>query len=331
MRRMLLHHQGPIERLDLSEAAAEDSPPGTGEVRLKIRACGVCHTDLHIAEGDLPAHRLPVVLGHQIVGVVDAVGADVANLKRGDRAGVGWLYDACGACAACLRGEENLCPGAQFTGYDADGGYAEAVTVAAAFTYPIPSRFDDAEAAPLLCAGIIGYRSLRRAEVQRGERIGLYGFGASAHLALQAAAHWGCAVAVATRGPAHRDLARRLGAAWIGGVDEPPPWPLDRAIVFAPSGEAVRRALEAVRPGGTVAINAIHLDALPELPYRILYGERTLRSVTNFTRRDALEFLGLAAAIPMRVEFELFPLAAAREALVRMKRRELRAAAVLAP
>lgn len=331
MRAQILTRQAPIGEAPLQFASREAREPGPGEVRLRVRACGVCLTDLHIIEGDLPPHTLPVVPGHQIVGVVEAVGPGVAAPATGDRVGAGWLNRTCGACDFCRRGSENLCPQARFTGYDVDGGYAQAVIVPAEFTFPIPPRFADEEAAPLLCAGIIGYRSLRRAETRAGDRLGLYGFGASAHLALQVAVHWGCTVAVVTRGAAHGEIAAGLGAAWVGRSGQAPPWPLDAAVVFAPSGDVVREALGALRPGGTVSINAIHLDRLPEMPYRLLYGERTLRSVANFTRQDAREFLALADAIPVRVEFDAYPLDSANEVLLRQKRRELRAAAVLVP
>ncbi len=330
-RAQVLVRQGSVEDRLLESRDHPPREPGPGEVLLRVRACGVCHTDLHIVEGDLPARKLPVVPGHQIVGIVERAGPGVEDLKPGARVGVGWIRETCGTCAFCGRGEENLCPAAHFTGWDADGGFADWATAPAAFAFPLPDRFSDAEAAPLLCAGIIGYRSLRQAGVAPGERVGLFGFGASAHLAIQIAVHWGCPVAVVSRGEVHRGVASTLGAAWTGEPGRPLPWPLDRAVVFAPAGAAVREALQAVRPGGTVAINAISLDALPQMPYGTIYGERTLRSVANFTRQDAREFLSLAGSIPVRVELETFPLEAAGEALLRLKRRELRAAAVLLP
>ncbi len=330
-RAQVLVRQGPVEGRPLEARDHPHREPGRGEILLRVRACGVCHTDLHLAEGDLPARKLPVVPGHQIVGIVERAGPGVENLKPGTRAGVGWIRETCGTCAFCERGEENLCPAARFTGWDADGGFADWAIAPAAFAFPLPDRFSDAEAAPLLCAGIIGYRSLRQAGVAPGERVGLFGFGASAHLAIQVAVHWGCAVGVVSRGEVHRGVASSLGAAWTGEPGHPLPWPLDRAVVFAPAGAAVLEALQAVRPGGTVAINAISLDALPRMPYGTIYGERVLRSVANFTRQDAREFLSLAGSIPVHVELETFPLEAAGEALLRLKRRELRAAAVLVP
>jgi propanol-preferring alcohol dehydrogenase len=329
MRAALLSAPAPVEEAPLAVVERPEPSPGPGQVGLRVLACGVCHTDLHVAEGDLAPHRSPVIPGHQIVGMVSAVGTGVDPRMIGSRVGVTWLAWACGVCAACRRGGENLCPNARFTGYDVDGGFADAAVAEAAFTVEIPARFDDVEAAPLLCAGVIGYRALRVAGVAPGERIGLFGFGASAHLALQVARAWACEVAVITRGAAHRVLATRLGAAWVGEPGDGPPEPLDRAIVFAPSGQVVAAALPAVRPGGVVAINAIALDGIPAMPYAAIYGERTLRSVANLTRRDAVEFLRLAAAIPVHVEIETFPLDAANQVLRKLKERTLRAAAVL--
>lgn len=324
-----LHAPAPVEEAPLRVEEVPAPTPGPGAVRLAVRACGICHTDLHIVEGELAVPRRPLVPGHQVVGVVDAVGPDVRRLRVGDRVGVAWLHQTCGACPACRRGAENLCPEARFTGFDVDGGYAAALTVPAAFAYRLPAGIPDATAAPLLCAGIIGYRALRVAEVRPGERLGLFGFGASAHLALQVARHWGCEVAVFTRSPAHRELATALGAAWAGAAEESPPAPLDRAILFAPAGGLVPAALGRLRPGGTLAIAAIYLDRMPAFDYRLLYGERTVRSVTASTRRDGEELLDLAVAIPLRPEVEVFPLTAANAALAALKASRLRAAGVL--
>lgn len=307
----------------------ETPVPGEGEVRLRVRACGVCHTDLHIAEGDLPPHRSPVIPGHQIVGTVDRVGPGVDPAREGASVGVTWLASACGACPACARGQENLCEQARFTGYDVDGGFAGYAVARAEFVVPIPPAFDGLTAAPLLCSGAIGYRALCIAGVQPGERVGLFGFGASAHLAIQVARHWECEVGVVTRGPDHRALAETLGARWVREPGAALPWMCDRAIVFAPSGQVVLAALAAVRPGGTVAVNAVTLDRIPAMPYAVIYGERILRTVSNLTRADAREFLDLAARIPVRVEAEAFPLDAVNEVLLRLKRRALRAAGVL--
>ncbi|HEV8340183.1 MAG TPA: zinc-dependent alcohol dehydrogenase family protein [bacterium] len=329
MRVQELRAPAPVERSPLIAAERPVPQPGPGEVLLRVAACGICHTDLHIVEGELPPHRPVVVPGHQVVGMVDRAGPGV-DLTAGSRVGVTWLYASCGHCAACRRGEENLCPEARFTGYDSDGGYGEAMLADARYVYPIPEHFSATDAAPLLCAGIIGYRSLRRAEVAAGDRVVMYGFGASAHLALQVAVSWGCQVFVVTRGADHRRLADDLGAAWTGTADEQLPAPMDRAILFAPSGALIPLALAALRPGGTLAINAIYLGRIPEMDYALLYQERTVRSVTNLTPRDAREFLTLAAAIPVRTAVERFGLEEANAALQKMKRRELQAAAVLA-
>jgi propanol-preferring alcohol dehydrogenase len=296
-----------------------------------MRACGVCHTDLHIVEGEIVPPAYPIVPGHQIIGTVDAVGAGVADWAVGDRAGVAWLHAACGACDFCRRDEENLCARARFTGFHVDGGYAEAVLAESAYTYAIPSGVSDEEAAPLLCAGIIGYRSLRKADLSPGETVGLVGFGASAHLALQVARHWGCTVYVFSRGHRHRRLALDLGAAWAGTIDQPPPAPLDRAVLFAPVGDLVPATLRLLRPGGTLAINAIHMTDIPPMPYPTIYGERTLRTVANATRRDGREFLTLAGQIGLRATVTRYALDDANRALLDLKQGRIEGAAVLIP
>jgi len=310
------------------EAAAGES---TERILLKVRACGVCHTDLHIVQGDLPLHKRPLIPGHQVVGTVAAGPRPESGLKVGDRVGVPWLFSTCGVCAFCRRGEENLCDNAQFTGWDVDGGYAGYLLARPEFVVAIPDVFDDVAAAPLLCAGIVGYRSLRLAGVQPGERVGLVGFGASAHLAIQVARHWGCEVAVMTRSAGHQRLAEELGAAWTGTADQAPPWPLDRAVIFAPVGALVPTVLGRLRKGGTLAINAIHMSPIPEMDYNLLYGERTLRSVANATRRDATEFMRLAAEAHISVETEVLPLEQGNAALLKLKHSEIRGAAVLVP
>ena len=327
---MILRAPRPAEENPLEPADLRLPEPGPGEVRLWVLACGVCHTDLHLAEGEIALPRLPVVPGHQVVGVVEAVGPDVAPGAAGTRVGAPWLYWACGRCEYCRRGQENLCPEARFTGQHADGGFGEAMIAPADFVYPIPDGFPDEQAAPLLCAGVIGYRSLRLSEIEPGGRLGLYGFGASAHVTIQVARHWGCQVYVFTRGEEHQRHALGLGAAWTGQAQDRPPAPLDSAITFAPAGWLVPHALRALRPGGTLAINAIHMSPIPEMPYDLIYGERTVRSVTNATRRDALELLKLAAEIPIRTDVEIYPLAEANAVLQRLKRAEIRGAAVLA-
>jgi propanol-preferring alcohol dehydrogenase len=313
----------------LRAVAREPEAPGVGMLLLRVAACGVCRTDLQLCEGDIEAHRSPVVPGHQIVGRVEAVGAGVGGWRVGDRAGVAWLAGADGTCDKCRSGRENLCARAAFTGWDVDGGYATHATARADFAFKLPDGFDDLAAAPLLCGGVIGYRSLARSGIQPGGRLGLYGFGASALITMQVARHRGCRIFVATRSQAEQERARGLGAEWAGGYDQPPPEPLDAAITFAPSGDVVRAALRACDRGATVAINAIHLDRLPEMPYEELWWERRLASVANFTRADATELLALAAEIPVRTTFETHPLDDANLALDRLKRGEVRGAAVL--
>ena len=302
-----------------------DSPiptPAPGQVLLRVRACGVCRTDLHIAEGELKPLCGRVIPGHQIVG----------EAQDGSRFGVTWMGGVDGTCEYCRRGEENLCDSPVFTGYTVDGGYAEFAVARSDFAIPLPAGLDDLEAAPLLCAGVIGFRSLRVAGVQRGERVGLFGFGASAHLALPVLRAWGCHVSVSTRGASHRNLAQTLGADWVGSERDRPPHPLDRAITFAPSGDVVVAALASLRKGGVVAINAVHLDRIPEFDYdSLLWGERQIRSVANVTRADARDFLQLASEIGIRPKVTVFRLEQANEALLALKNDAIDGAAVLLP
>jgi len=313
--------------------ALEEMPapePGPGAVRVRVHVCGVCRTDLHVVEGDLPAAKRPVIPGHEVVGIVDRVGAGVRAVKEGDRVGIAWLRSTCGDCEFCRDRRENLCLQARFTGYHADGGYAEYAVAPAAFTYPIPGVFTDEEAAPLLCAGIIGYRALRLSGVHPGQRLGLYGFGASAHITIQVARHWGCEVVVCSLREEHRALARELGAAWVGGVADPPPEQVHGAIMFAPAGELVPPALRALRRGGTLAIAGIHLSPIPEIDYdRDLFGERVIRSVTANTKQDGLDLLRDAAAIPIRPRTQRFRLEDANAALQALKAGAIRGAGVL--
>jgi propanol-preferring alcohol dehydrogenase len=329
MRAMQLAEPGRASTHPLRSVEGPDPTPGEGEMVLRVTACAVCRTDLQLCEGELEARRIPVVPGHQIVGRVDAVGPGVAGWRVGDRAGVAWLAGTDGTCAQCLSNRENLCDKAQFTGWDRDGGFATHAKARADFALRLPDGCRDLDAAPLLCGGVIGYRSLKVSGIRPGERLGLYGFGASATLAIQVARHWGCRVFVCTRKPAERERAVALGAEWTGGYDERPPEALDAAITFAPAGSVVVAALRALGRGGTVAINAIHLDRVPELSYRDLWWERSLRSVANFTRNDAREFLDLAARIPVRTEREVHPLVDANVALERLARGDVRGAAVL--
>ena len=326
---MLLRRPAPADRGPLEATDLPEPVPAEGEVLLRVSACAVCRTDLQLAEGDLPARRLPVVPGHQTVGRVAALGPGVEGWREGDRAGITWLAGFDGVCRFCRSGRENLCVNGEFTGWDRDGGYAELVTARADVLVRLPEGLDDLAAAPLLCGGVIGLRSLRVAGVQPGMRLGLYGFGASARLVIQVARHWGCEVAVATRSPAERERALALGAAWAGGYDEAPPEPLDAAITFAPVGSVVISALRAVDRGGTVAINAIHLDRVPEFPYEDLWYERRLQSVANVTRQDARDLVALAAEIPIATEREEHPLEDANLALQRVREGHVAGAAVL--
>jgi propanol-preferring alcohol dehydrogenase len=303
-------HTAPLRGID-----RPDPRPGPGELLLEVRACAICRTDLQIVEGDLPARRLPIVPGHQVVGRVVEIGEGVNGWNLEDRVGVTWLGWADGTCGYCRSGRENLCPRARFTGWDVDGGYATSLVVAADFAHRLPDRMNDVEAAPLLCGGVIGYRALRLAGLASGMELGLYGFGASASLAIQVAVDRGARVHVATRNAAERERATALGAASVGAYEEAPPRPLDAAITFAPVGAVVIDALAALAPGGTVVVNAVHLDAIPAFDYSRLWEERVLRSVANVTRRDAVEFLALAAEIPVQTAYRSFRLEDANAAL----------------
>ena len=306
--------------------------PGAGEVLLRVEACGVCRTDLHITMGELKPLRESVVPGHQIVGRVEKAGEGVAAEMAGQRVGVSWLGGVDGTCLLCCKGMENLCDNPVFTGYSVNGGYAEFAVARADFCVPLPEDAAAEELAPLLCAGIIGYRSLKVAGVQRGDRVGLFGFGASAHLAIDVLKAWGCEVFVATRGEGHRRLARELGAVWVGGALDKPPAALDCAVTFAPSGAVVVAALGSLRKGGVVAINAIHLDRVPEFDYdSLLWGERQLRSVANMTREDAREFVKLAQEIGIKPRTTVFALAEVNRALEAVYREKIDGAAVVLP
>jgi propanol-preferring alcohol dehydrogenase len=299
-------------------------------VLLRVLACGVCRTDLHIFEGDLPLIHQPLILGHQIVGEIIEGGAP--DRSQGTRVGVSWIGGTDGACPFCLRHEENLCNNPTFTGYTVDGGYAEYALVRADFTYPLPPALNNTHVAPLLCAGIIGFRSLRVAGTQPGERVGLFGFGASASQAIEVLRHWNCEVYVSTRGENHRKQAESLGAFWTGAENEKPPVQLDRAITFAPSGAVVLNALSSLRKGGIVAINAIHLDQMPAFDYdKLLWGERQIRSVANMTRQDARDYLQLASEIGIKPQVQVFPLDQANEALQAVKHETANGPVVILP
>jgi alcohol dehydrogenase, propanol-preferring len=334
MRAVVLTRPAPIEDAGLELREVETPSAGPGEVLLKVLANAICRTDLHVIEGELTEPKLPLIVGHQIVGVVEELGEGAKGVAIGDRVGVPWLGGTDGVCPYCRTGHENLCDRPTFTGYQRDGGYAEYATARADFVLPIPESYEDVHAAPLLCAGLIGFRSLRLAEVEgleRPGRLGLYGFGSSAHIIIQAALHLGHEVYVYTRGETGKRLARELGAAWVGGGDEVPPVELDSVIIFAPAGPLVPVALRAVRKGGVVVCAGIHMSPIPSFDYDLLWGERVLRSVANLTRADGHDFLALAPNVPIQTEVEIYPLEQAREALVRMKAGEVVGTAVLVP
>ncbi|MBM3286168.1 MAG: zinc-dependent alcohol dehydrogenase family protein [Candidatus Eisenbacteria bacterium] len=331
MHAMLLARPAMAPTRPLSLESVPDPEPRPDEVIVSVSACGVCRTDLHVVEGELAAVRLPIIPGHQAVGRIVALGSAVTRFRPGDRVGVAWVNRLCGCCDPCIEGRENLCEAPVFTGLHRDGGFAEKVAVPASYAHPIPAEMgDDAQVAPLLCAGIIGYRALKRSGLEPGMRIALYGFGAAAHIAIQIARAWGCEVFVVTRGKEAEERARRMGAAWSGGPGETPPRPVDCAVTFAPAGSVIPGALRSLRRGGRLAIAGIYLDRIPELDYDAhLFQERELVSVTANTRRDARELLDLAARIGIRTDIEVFPLEEANEALIRLKEDRLSAQAAV--
>lgn len=330
MKAMLLDHAGDVAGSPLQLRDIPMPVPGHGEVLVKVHVCAVCRTDLHVIEGELPDVKRPLVPGHQVVGTVAQLGEGVTEVQEGDRVGIAWLQGTCGTCAFCTSERENLCLKARFTGYQVDGGYAEYAVAPARFAYPIPPAFADDEAAPLLCAGIIGYRALRLSGIKPGQRLGLYGFGASAHIAIQIARHWGCQVYVSSLKAEHQALARELGAVWVGGAHDAPPDPLHGSIIFAPAGELVPPALRALERGGTLALAGIHMSPIPSLDYdRDVFGERVLRSVTANTRQDGIDLLREAAAIPITPRTVRYPLLQANRALQALKAGSFQGAAVL--
>jgi len=330
MKAMVLTKQGEVSTNPLQPREVPLPVPASGQALVRIRVCGVCRTDIHVVEGELPDVKRPLIPGHQAVGIVSEKGAEVDGVTVGDRVGIAWLQGTCGRCEFCRSGRENLCDQARFTGYQVDGGYAEYAIVPAKFAYPIPSVFSDEEAAPLLCAGIIGYRALRMSGIKPGQRLGLYGFGASAHIAIQIAHHWGCDVYVSSLKPEHQQLARELGARWVGGVNDRPPEPLHGSIIFAPAGELVPIALRALERGGTLALAGIHMSPIPSLDYdREVFGERVIRSVTANTRQDGLDLLREAAAIPIKPRTVSFRLDEANRALQDLKAGRYSGAGVL--
>jgi propanol-preferring alcohol dehydrogenase len=303
--------------------------PGKGEVLVRVHACGVCRTDLHVIEGELPQRKSPVIPGHQVVGVVEKQGQDSHRYALGTRVGVAWLHHTDGVCQYCRMGQENLCDNPTFTGYSVDGGYAEYMVASEDFVYAIPEGFHDEQAAPLLCAGIIGFRSLRLSGIKPGGRLGFYGFGAAAHVAIQVARHWNVTAYASTRDARHQKLALELGAAWAGGTLDAPPEKLDAAIVFAPAGEIVPKALAALRKGGVLVLGGIHMSPIPSFSYDLLYQERMIRSVANNTRQDGEDFLRIATEIPIRMHTQVYPLSEANRALNALKNDAVPGAAVL--
>lgn len=330
MKAMVLDEIAPVASSPLKMREMPDPHPRAKEVRLKVCCCAVCRTDLHVIEGELPRQKLPLIPGHQIVGIVDEVGAGCTRFRSGDRVGVAWLRHTCGQCSFCRSGRENLCQSQQFTGYHEDGGYAEYAVAPEDFAYPIPAEFTDVQAAPLLCAGIVGYRALKRAQLPDGGRLAIYGFGSSAHVIAQIAMHRGCEVYVVTRGASHRDLARQLGAAWVGERAEDLPVLVDSAILFAPVGDLVPRALEKLQKGGTLSLAGIYMTPIPQLDYdKHLFYERNIHSVTANTREDGRELLAAAAAIPIRPHTTAYPLGEANRALQDVKADRIMGTAVL--
>jgi len=329
MKACLLKAPAKIETSPLQFADVAAPQPAKGEVLIRVKACGVCRTDLHVIEGELPPRKSPVIPGHQVVGTVEKQGEGARRFAAGARVGVAWLHHADGVCEYCRRGEENLCDHPTFTGYSVDGGYAGYIVAPEDFVYAIPDGFTDEQAAPLLCAGIIGFRCLRLSGIKQGGRLGFYGFGAAAHVAIQVARHWNVTVYASSRDARHQKLALELGAKWVGGTFDAPPEKLDAAIVFAPAGEIVPAALAALRKGGVLVLGGIHMSAIPSFSYDLLYQERMIRSVANNTRKDGEDFLRIAAEIPVQMHTQVFPLSDANRALDALKNDAIEGAAVL--
>lgn len=329
MKACLLRVTAKVETNPLGYEDVAMPEPREGEVLVRVQACGVCRTDLHVIEGELPPRKSPVIPGHQVVGAVEKLGKNARRFVLGARVGVAWLHKTDGTCEYCRSGAENLCNAPEFTGYTVNGGYAEYLVAPESFVYPIPEEFPDEQAAPLLCAGIIGFRSLRLSSVKQGERLGFYGFGAAAHVAIQVARHWEVEVYASTRNAKHQKLALELGAAWAGGTFDEPPKKLDAAIVFAPAGEIVPAALKALKKGGVLVLGGIHMSPIPSFPYDLLYQERMIRSVANNTRQDGEDFLRVAAEIPIQTHVQVFPLRDANRALNALKNDAIPGAAVL--
>lgn len=332
MKAMVLRQCAPIDNKPLRHEELPDPEPGFGQVRVRVKACGVCRTDLHVIEGELPPQDHPVIPGHQVIGIVDKNGPQASRFAIGQRIGIAWLHQTCGNCPYCLRGHENLCAAPLFTGYQRSGGFAEYAVVPEDYAYVIPEIFSDTEAPPLLCAGIIGYRSLKRCGCQPGDSLALFGFGSSAHIVIQIARYWGCQVYVCSRNQHHRQLAFELGACWVGSSSAEMPARVRCAIIFAPAGNLVPDALESLDRGGTLALAGIYMSAIPELDYeKHLFQERSVCSVTANTRQDGEELLRIAAQIPIRPQVQLFQLQQANDALQLLKHDQIRGSAVLVP
>ncbi len=329
MKACLLNAPARIESNPLQFTDVAAPAPGKGEILIRVRACGVCRTDLHVIEGELPPRKSPVIPGHQVVGIVEKQAEGSHGFAAGARVGVAWLHHTDGVCEYCRRSEENLCDNPTFTGYTVNGGYAEYIVAPEDFVYAIPEGFADEQAAPLLCAGIIGFRCLRLSGIKPGGRLGFYGFGAAAHVAIQVARHWNVTVYASTRDARHQKLALELGATWAGGTFDAPPEKLDAAIVFAPAGEIVPAALGALRKGGVLVLGGIHMSPIPSFSYDLLYQERMIRSVANNTRKDGEDFLRIAAEIPVQMHTQIFPLSEANRALNALKNDAIEGAAVL--
>ena len=329
MKACVLQARAKVETNPLEFGEVPAPLPGEGEILVRVHACAVCRTDLHVIEGELPPRKSPVIPGHQVVGTVEKLGKNAGRFAIGTRVGIAWLHKTDGTCQYCRAGKENLCDSPEFTGYSVNGGYAESLVAPESFVYAIPQRFADEQAAPLLCAGIIGFRSLRLSGIERGGRLGFYGFGAAAHVAIQVARHWNVEVYASTRDMRHRKLALELGAAWAGGTFDQPPKKLDAAIVFAPAGEIVPTALKALRKGGVLVLGGIHMSPIPSFSYDLLYQERMIRSVANNTRQDGEDFLRVAAEIPIQTHVHIFSLRDANRALNALKNDAISGAAVL--
>jgi propanol-preferring alcohol dehydrogenase len=323
----ILHSQQPIENNPLKLEKIEIPEIGEREILIKINACGICHTDLHIIEGELPPVKLPIIPGHQIVGIVEKTGSKVSRFKVGDKIGVPWLNSTCQECEFCIRGKENLCNNAKFTGYHVNGGFAEYTKISENFAYYLPEDLSDLSIAPLLCGGVIGYRALKLSEIKPGERLGLYGFGASAHVVIQIARYWNCEVYVFTRSQAHRDLASKLGAIWTGRAEDNPPKKMHSSIIFAPAGYLVKEALRVLEKGGVISLAGIYMTPIPEIDYSLIYQERKIVSVANSTRKDVTELLDLTKKIPLKTEIQIFPLEEVNKALQLLKKSEIRGGA----